>query len=71
MVIAVKIFYDSEARVWIAENEEIGLTLESESYDNLLDRVMTAVPEMAALNNIKGCESVEFETLPRREALAV
>lgn len=71
MAIEIKIFYDEEADVWIAENEEIGLILESESYDRLLQRVRLAVPELLKLNNIHGFNSVEYETLPYKEALAV
>lgn len=41
---------DEETSVWIAECEEIGLVLESESYDVLIERIHTAVPEQLRLN---------------------
>jgi len=42
--------WDDEARVWIAENSDIPIALESDSLDKLIDRVKTATPELLELN---------------------
>jgi len=47
---AVSIIWDEEARVWIAESEQVrGLILESPSLDTLIDRVKKTIPELLAL----------------------
>jgi len=39
--------WDDEASVWIAESNDIpGLILESASFDNLIERVKNAVPDL-------------------------
>ena len=50
MDIKINITWDEEASVYIAVCDEIGLALESESYDNLIKRVMDAVPELIEFN---------------------
>jgi hypothetical protein len=43
--------WDSDAAVWIATSRDVpGLILESGSFDALLERVRTAVPELLELN---------------------
>jgi len=42
--------WDEEAQVWIAENSEMSLVLESESLDLLMKRVRLAAPEMLEAN---------------------
>ena len=42
--------WDDEAGVWIAENSDIPIALESDSLDKLIDRVKTATPELLELN---------------------
>ncbi|MBQ9376253.1 MAG: DUF1902 domain-containing protein [Schwartzia sp.] len=45
--------WDDEGKVWIATSDDIdGLVLESESFDELMRRVMEAVPELVALNHL-------------------
>ena len=61
MSIPVVILYDAEADVYIAENDEIGLALESGSFDKLLERLRSAVPEMAQANGIH-CNGVDVTT---------
>ena len=47
----IKLTWDAEARVWIAESDDVpGLVLESGSFDALVDRVRFAVPELMELN---------------------
>ena len=39
--------WDDEASVWIAESNDIpGLILESSSFDNLIERVKAAIPDL-------------------------
>lgn len=59
-VITIKMFRDDEANVWIAVCEEIGLVLESESYDDLCRKLQLSVPEMASVNGVS-IDKVEIE----------
>lgn len=44
--------WDEEANVWLATSLDIiGLVLESESLDVLMERVKEAVPELISLNS--------------------
>ena len=68
-MISIKVFWDEEAQVWVAISEKIGLFLESESYDILLQRVRVAAPEMAAENGIP-CFGIELNTLTQPDEFA-
>ena len=46
----VLLSWDDEAAVWVAENDDIPIALESDSLDLLIERVKTAVPELLELN---------------------
>ena len=51
MELLIKLKWDPEARVWIAESDDVpGLVLESGSFDALIERVRFAVPELLELN---------------------
>ena len=65
MTIPIQVFWDEEAQVWVAIGEGIGLALESDSYDNLLQRVKVAAPEMASENG-KICTEIEIHTTNRQ-----
>ena len=53
MEYTVNISWDEDANVWIAESSDIpGLVLESDSYDVLIERLKTAVPEMIDDNKL-------------------
>lgn len=54
----VDFIWDEEAGVWIAQNDEIPLALESESLDELINRVKLAAPELIELNNLPKYESL-------------
>ncbi len=69
MILPIQILWDDEAGVWYAINEEIGLALESDSYDTLIRRVCIAAPEMAAENGV-ACRGVIFNTQSRQVAFA-
>lgn len=52
MDLQIKMTWDSDAQVWIAESDDVpGLVMESGSFDALLERVRFAIPELLALNS--------------------
>jgi len=52
MEVTIKAIWDEEARVWVAESEDVpGLVLESGSLDALIERLRYSVPEMLELNS--------------------
>jgi hypothetical protein len=44
------LIWDGEAQVWIAENDEIPIVLNSASLDKLIKRVQIATPELLEMN---------------------
>lgn len=53
--------WDEEANVWIATSPDvIGLVLESESLDTLMERVKDAVPELLELNSQKPARVISY-----------
>jgi hypothetical protein len=64
--------WDEEASVWIATSDDIfGLILEDKSFDNLVKRVRTAVPELLEMENAYcGCISLDY-AVSRQERLLV
>lgn len=67
----VDLLWDEEAAVWVATSEDVpGLTLESGSFDALVERVRIAVPELLALNGSKGDITLTLRS-QRQERLAV
>jgi predicted RNase H-like HicB family nuclease len=54
--------WDEEARVWIAESDDIpGLILESGSLDALIERVRHAAPELLELSGNVADISLSFK----------
>ena len=49
----ILLVWDDEARVWVAENDDIPVALESDSLDALIEQVRIAVPELLELNGKK------------------
>ena len=47
----VSLTWDDEASVWVAENDDIPIALESPSLDTLIERVRLATPELLELND--------------------
>ena len=51
MDLLIKMTWDPEALVWIAESDDVpGLVMESGSCDALIERLRFAIPEMLQLN---------------------
>lgn len=72
MSILVRLTWDNEASVWIAESEDVpGLVLESGSLDALIERVKHAIPELLELNG-RGASTFSLKTVCERvEQVAV
>ena len=50
--ILVAATWDSEAKVWVAESEDVpGLIAEANSPESLLEKLKTSVPELLELND--------------------
>lgn len=48
----IRLFWDEEAEVWVATNDALGLALESDSIEVLIEKVKLALPELLSLNNV-------------------
>ncbi len=71
MEYVVTMTWDNEAGVWIATSTDIpGLTLESGSFDALLERVRFAVPELLMLNGLDNTSATLVFQSERRERLS-
>lgn len=71
MDLTIKMTWDPDACVWVAESDDVpGLVLESGSFDALLERVRFAVPELLSLNHSKAPLTLNFQS-ERRERLAL
>jgi len=65
----ITLFCDDESSMWIAESPDLpGLILESHSFDELIERVKTAVPELL---EISGARQTEVKLHFKAEHLAV
>ena len=54
MSVLVRILWDAEAAVWVAESDDVpGLALECGSFDALIERLRYAIPELMELNGQK------------------
>ena len=53
MEYVIRCIWDEEACVWIAHNDYIPLTMESDSLDYLMKKVRDAIPELIELNHIE------------------
>ena len=66
----ILLMWDEEAQVWIAENYEIPVVLESESLEKLMERVKITAPEILELNG-KNYKDVYLNFIvPRVKAVA-
>lgn len=52
--IIVKAALDAEAKVWVAESDDIdGLATEADTIEELTEKVLAMIPELLALNGLK------------------
>ena len=73
MKCTIKLVWDDEAQVWITDSDDIpGLFLESESFDELIEKVRFAAPELLHLNRkYEGPIYLNFEAVRVETALAL
>jgi predicted RNase H-like HicB family nuclease len=58
--INVSAFWDDEAKVWVAESEQVpGLIAEAEIVEELLGKLETLIPELLELN-----QGLQLNTVP-------
>ena len=49
--IQVRAFWDGEAKVWVAESDDVpGLVTEAESVDQLVEKLKVLIPELLECN---------------------
>ena len=61
MIYNVKCTWDDEAKVWIAESDDIpGLVLESGSLDALMERATIAATELLQLNELPANSIIHY-----------
>ncbi|MGL5941400.1 MAG: DUF1902 domain-containing protein [Waterburya sp.] len=49
----IEAFWDSEAKVWVAESDDVpGLVTEADTLDSLTDKLRKMIPELLYLNKI-------------------
>ena len=66
----VLFLWDDEARVWIAQNDDIPIALESGSLDLLMEQVRITVPEILELNG-REHEDVYLNFTSKRRAKVI
>jgi predicted nucleotidyltransferase len=59
----ISAFWDSDADVWVATCDGLGLATEADSLDTLESKLREFVPELVALNYRGGDEDVPFDLL--------
>ena len=62
--------WDEEASVWVAENNDIPIALESGSLDLLMERVRNAAPELLELNGKSHANTTLHFVMERQNVLA-
>jgi hypothetical protein len=70
MELIVKAEYDQEARVWVAQNDEIGLATEADSIEVLTYKLQEMIPELVELNALELPRPVPFTLVIRRPTVA-
>ena len=49
----IEAFWDNDARVWVAESEDVpGLITEADTIESLTEKLKQMIPELLQLNNI-------------------
>jgi len=72
-VYKIESFWDSEARVWVAESDDVpGLVTEADTIEALTAKLRAMIPELLLLNNIVTAEyvgNITFELVSHRQEL--
>jgi predicted RNase H-like HicB family nuclease len=63
--------WDDEARVWVAESEDVpGLVTEADTIEQLVEKLKILIPELLDANGIGGSKEVPFHLLSKLTAVA-
>ena len=64
----VRAQWDSDARVWVAESEDVpGLIAEAESPNGLAQKLRILIPELLELNGVPGGRDARFHVRYQHE----
>ena len=66
--IRVRAFWDEEARVWVAESDEVpGLVTEAPSMDELIEKLKVLIPELLVENGLHASGDTPFKLVSEIE----
>jgi hypothetical protein len=68
MELIVQVEYDEEARVWIAQNDVLGLATEADTMEVLTYKLQEMIPELVDLNRIDVPRPVSFSLMSSHQA---
>ena len=66
----ILLMWDDDARVWVAQNDDIPIALENGSLDLLMEQVRIAVPEILEINGMEH-EDVYLDFATKRRAKVI
>lgn len=68
MTIQVRAFWDAEAKVWVAESDDVpGLVTEAPSVDGLIEKLKVLIPELLAENGLPAAGDIPFRLVSEIE----
>ena len=69
--IQVRAFWDEEAKVWVAESDDVpGLVTEAESVDQLVEKLKILIPELLLANGIPRTGEIPFRLVSEIEVVS-
>ena len=67
----VRAFWDSDAKVWVAESDDVpGLVTEAESVDQLVEKLKVLIPELLAENGLPVSGDIPFRLVSEIEVIS-
>ena len=71
MTIQVRAFWDEEAKVWVAESDDVpGLVTEASSVDGLIEKLKGLIPELLAENGLPAAGDIPFRLVSEIEVVS-
>jgi predicted RNase H-like HicB family nuclease len=71
MTIQVRAFWDEEAKVWVAESDDVpGLVTEAPSVDGLIEKLKVLIPELLAENGLPAAGDIPFRLVSEIEVVS-
>lgn len=69
--IQVRAFWDEEAKVWVAESDDVpGLVTEAESVDQLVEKLKNLIPELLVANGVACTGEIPFRLVSEIEVVS-